>query len=131
MIVYIDPDTGYQAKCSLSSSVPEGVPYKEVPAHIRDEFNEAITGYDINDLPVFDVVKTDKIKTIAEGVRRISLLFPTIQSLDDINFFSELWKSIAPAARVATVEFQEVIDVYTAAKTAIANETSYDTIVWP
>jgi len=53
MITYKHPDTGYMCKCSLASSVPEGIPFKEVPSHERDEFNDAITDY-ADGLPVFD-----------------------------------------------------------------------------
>lgn len=62
MIVYKDPDTGYMCKCSLASSVPNGVPYKEVPSHERDEFNDAITNYDVDGNPVFDLDKAKAIK---------------------------------------------------------------------
>jgi len=62
MIVYKDPNTGYMCKCSLASSVPDGVPFKEVPSHERDEFNDAITDYDVEGKPVFDVEKAKLIK---------------------------------------------------------------------
>lgn len=63
MIIYTHPDTGYQCKCS-HVFIPEslGVPYREVPSHERDEFNDAITDYDVDGNPVFDLAKAKEIK---------------------------------------------------------------------
>jgi len=55
----------------------------------------------------------------ADGLARINALFPAIQSLDDIAFQAEFWLSIAPAARSPTVNFSKIINIYSAAKTAI------------
>ncbi len=55
-----------------------------------------------------------------EGLLRIKDVFPSLGTLDEVQFFAELWKSIAPAARKPTVDFQKSIDIYTAAKQAIA-----------
>ena len=56
-----------------------------------------------------------------DGLVRINLLFPAIDSLDEIAFYAEFWTSIAPAARAATVSFQRIINIYTAAKNAITS----------
>ncbi len=56
-----------------------------------------------------------------DGLARINAAFPAIKSLDEIAFYAEFWTSIAPAARAATAPFQKVINIYTAAKTAITS----------
>jgi hypothetical protein len=61
MITYKDPDTNYMCKCSLPSSVPSGISYREVPSHERDEFNEAISDYDAQGKPIFDLTKAKAI----------------------------------------------------------------------
>ena len=104
-------------------------PYWDVPAPADRKYRDSWTltaGVLTN-----DSVKLNKAKVIEEALIRINLIFPTIETLDDINFFAEFWKSIALAARNATVDFQSVIDIYTVAKTAIANETIFENVVWP
>lgn len=55
MIIYKDPDTGYL--CKAVNAIGITVPYREVPSHPRDEFNDAITDYDVDGNPVYDLVK--------------------------------------------------------------------------
>lgn len=55
-----------------------------------------------------------------EGLSRISAIFPAIGDLDELEFYSELWSSIKATAKQTTVNLQRVIDIYAAAKTAIA-----------
>lgn len=71
MIIYKHPDTGYMCKCSLASSVPDGISYREVPSHVQDEFNPAITDYDAKGVPVFDLNKAKAIK-VKEAQREAS-----------------------------------------------------------
>ena len=64
--------------------------------------------------------KSERIALIkADGLARISLIFPAITSVDEVAFFADMWLSIAPAARAATVNFQKVIDIYTAQKNGV------------
>ena len=72
--------------------------------------------------------RKDEIK--AAGLVLINVVFPALKDLDEIKFQAEFWKSIAPAARQATVDFQSAIDIYTIAKTAIANGTASADVVW-
>jgi hypothetical protein len=66
--------------------------------------------------------KAERIGLIkADGLTRINGLFSAITSLDEIAWYAEQWLSVAPAARAATTNFQKVIDIYTAAKTAITS----------
>lgn len=81
MITYQDPDTGYMCKCSKPSSVPEGVTWYEVPSHPKDEYNEAISGYDTagDGSPIFDQTKVDEInRKNAKAVRD--------QALEDLEY---------------------------------------------
>ncbi len=60
MIIYKDPDTGYMCKAINAIGITE--PYRIVPSHPRDEFNDAITDYDIQGQPVFDLNKAQAVK---------------------------------------------------------------------
>ena len=72
--------------------------------------------------------KIDKISEIkAEGLRRIQLIYPSIDSFDQLQFEKDKWQSIAPAARQATVDFQKVIDIYQVGVTAIGVVNGYST----
>ena len=64
------------------------------------------------------------------GLALINVVFPALNDLDEIKFQAEFWKSIAPAARKATADFQSAIDTYTTAKTAINNGTASADVVW-
>ena len=75
--------------------------------------------------PLEDYKTTKKDEVKAEGLNRINIQFPAIQSVDEIKFYAEFWQSIAPAARQATTDFQKVIDIYTAAIAAISTINSY------
>lgn len=66
-----------------------------------------------------------KIAVKAEGLRRIQLELPGIKDIDVLELTAEMWLSIAPAARSATVAFQKCIDIYAAAKNAIAVLNGY------
>ena len=68
-------------------------------------------------LPDYKANKNAAIK--AEGLRRINLLFPAITSIDQIDFYAELWTSIKSTSKAATVNFQKIIDIYSAAKSGI------------
>lgn len=65
--------------------------------------------------------KAERIALIkADGLERMNAVFPALESLDEIAFYAEFWQSIAPAARSSpTVPFKRIIDIYSAAKTAI------------
>lgn len=89
-------------------------------------------------------VKVDmrKAKVLAiktEGLARIHAIFPAIGDLDELEYQSELWASIKTTAKQTTVNLQRVIDIYIAAKTAIAavkNATTKAgilavTVTWP
>ncbi len=66
--------------------------------------------------------KAERIAAIkADGLVRMNAAFPAIATLDDVALLAEFWLSIAAAARAATVPFQKIITIYSAAKTAIAS----------
>lgn len=66
--------------------------------------------------------KAERITQIkADGLVRMHTVFPALQSLDEVSFYAEFWLSIAPAARSPTVAFKKIIDIYSAAKSAIAS----------
>ncbi|MBI1397051.1 MAG: hypothetical protein GC151_13830 [Betaproteobacteria bacterium] len=85
-------------------------------------------------------VKGERVAAIkADGLARMQAAFPAIRTLEDANLLGELWQSIAPAARKATAKWQYIVDVYTAAATAIASvraatsvaEVAAVTVNWP
>lgn len=94
-----------------------------------------INSYD--DLPDAKTAKIDTIK--AEALTRIAVLFPAITSVDEVTFYAEFWLSIKATSRAPTAPFQKVIDIYSAAKTAIASVNSATTksgveavvVAWP
>lgn len=85
----------------------------------------------------------DKIQGVkTEGLSRIQLLMPGITDFDTLELVREMWLSTAPAARSATATFQEIINIYQAAragviylKSAIDEDVaSYDIVTdpsWP
>lgn len=90
------------------------------------------------------ILKEAKDKKIAElKVERLSRIQAIMPAIDDdatLEMMSELWKSIAGAARAPTVEWQSMIDIWTAAKqaglaikamTILADVENYDTTVTP
>jgi len=63
----------------------------------------------------------DKIEELKlEGLRRIQLVFPSISDFDELDFATEQYLSIAPAARQPTADFQSAIDIRQSAKSAIS-----------
>ena len=94
--------------------------------------------YDSFELPSDKTSKVNEIKQYGAGL--INKVIPGLNNLDTINLMTELWLSIAPAARNATVNFQYAIDVRQAAKDAIivvnamsdsSSVNSYDVINTP
>jgi hypothetical protein len=76
-----------------------------------------IDGYD----PI-DFAKTEKRDEIkAEGLSRITDVFPAINDLDELKLEQERWLSIAPAARQPTTDYQKAINIYVAARNAITS----------
>jgi hypothetical protein len=55
-----------------------------------------------------------------EGMQRLKQIFPTINNIDELKLVAEQWLSIDPTARQPTADFKKAIDIYTAAKVAIA-----------
>ena len=91
------------------------------PAEEQTEFDAVLAG-----------IGDQKIKVIKEAMRRINLIFPAIKNLEDLELEAERWKSIAAAAKpTPTAQYQALIDTFTVAKDAIANQTPYDSVVWP
>jgi len=79
--------------------------------------NAFIAAYD----PLPDV-KADRVAAIkVDGLARINAIFPAITSVDEIAFYAEFWLSIKSTSRAPTANFQKVIDIYSAAKSAIEN----------
>ena len=100
-----------------------------------DEVQAIIASYDM--LPDEKSVKIASIKT--EGLRRINLLFPAIISTEEIEFYVEFWLSIKATSRSPTVNFQKIIDIFGAAKTAVQSVNAATTkagvaavtAIWP
>jgi len=67
-----------------------------------------------------DFVKSEKREEIkAEGLSRITSIFPALSDLDELKLEQDRWLSIAPAARQPTTDYQKAIDIYVAARNAI------------
>lgn len=63
--------------------------------------------------------KAAKIEELrAERLVRIQAVLPGVTSDDTLELMSEMWLSIAPAARQATATWQNAINIYTAGKQA-------------
>ena len=86
--------------------------------------------------------KADAIAGIkATALAKMQTIFPALADIDTVNLVAELWQSIASAARSPTANMTKVINVYTAAKSGIANVNAATTkadidaavaaIVWP
>lgn len=94
-----------------------------------------------NPLPDLRKKKVDELK--AEGLSRIQVIFPAVNNFDELDLIREQWLSIAPAARQATADFQRMIDIVQAGRSArqaiialntIAEIESYDVVnapSWP
>ncbi len=98
-----------------------------------------IDAYD--ELPDSKAIKKLELKN--EGLSRIQLLFPPISGFDELALVREQWLSMASAARSPTVNFQKMIDIYSAglsgisainALTTVTNVQNYDVVntpAWP
>lgn len=78
-------------------------------------------------LPDYKDAKIADIK--AEGLRRMQLVFPALNSVDEVKLIGELWQSIAPSARNPTANMTRVINTRQAAEAAIATVRGYTTAV--
>lgn len=76
-----------------------------------------------------EALRVQEIKEAA--LTRITVAFPAITTLEQLDFCAEFWKSIAVGSRAPTVDFQYVLDVYTTAKAAIVNGIQLGAVVWP
>lgn len=102
----------------------------------EQETIDAIAAYD--ELPAWQSQKTAEIK--AEGISRLAADFPFLANWETIEFMVELWQSLVPAAKSPTPKFQNVIDIYSAGKTAtvavnalasVADVQAYDATIDP
>ena len=78
-------------------------------------------------LPVHKEEKVVELKV--EGLLRINVIFPAIETWDKLELAREQWLSIIPAARDATVNWQSMIDIYQAGRDANAIINAYATIL--
>jgi hypothetical protein len=76
-------------------------------------------------LPDAKAAKVAAIK--AEALRRLQLIFPAINSADEVKLLGELWQSIAPAARTPTANLTKAINTYQVAAAAIVTVNGYTT----
>lgn len=119
-IVYTEK--GYKMHAALSAAGlgiydKNGVWIKADPSATDAAINAFISAYDT--LPD---VKADRVAAIkADGLVRINALFPAITSIDEIEFYAEFWQSIKATSKQATVNFQKIIDIYSAGKAAITS----------
>lgn len=105
------------------------------PAEWEAAVQQIINGYNV--LPDIRNACTMQIKV--EGLRRINLIFYAIDSLDELDYQSELWASIKATAKQTTSRMQAAIDTYAAAKGAINQINAAETktainavvVVWP
>jgi hypothetical protein len=64
----------------------------------------------------------------AEALTRITAVLPTIADFNTLDLVKEIILSIAPAARQLTADLQSVVNIYTAAKTAIGSVLAAGTV---
>lgn len=98
-----------------------------------------IDSYDA--LPYAKKLKVDELKT--EGLSRVQGVFPAIGDFDELDLIRETYLSIVPAARSATTDFQNMINIVQAGKaaatdinalTTVAEVEAYDVVntpAWP
>lgn len=70
-------------------------------------------------------LKREELK--AKALSQIQLVFPAINDIDELKLVREQWLSTAPAARQATTDFQQMIDIYQAAVKAISSINALNT----
>ena len=64
-------------------------------------------------------VKNEKLSELkSEGMARIAAVLPGIKDWDALELERERWLSVLPSARQATAQYQKVIDIYQAGRTA-------------
>ncbi len=93
--------------------------------------------------PLADEKTVKKLELKNEGLSRIQLLFPSISDFDELALVREQWLSMTSASRSPTVEFQKMIDIYSAglsgisainALTTVTDVQNYDVVntpAWP
>ena len=74
-----------------------------------------INAYDVR----VDMRKAKILEIKTEGLSRINAVFPAIDSIDELEYQSELWASIKTPAKETSVKMESVINIYAAARTAI------------
>lgn len=133
---------------SLNVTLTDGssmfVPWPSQTWHNETIQNWLILGNSIADAfttqELNDQAKAEKIQELKqEGLTRIQSTMPAISSFDMLELVREMWLSTAPAARAATVDFQQIIDIYQAARDGVvylnsataAQITSYDVSTSP
>lgn len=75
-----------------------------------------IDGYD--PLPYARTVAIQQVKD--DGLAKLTTIWPTVDSLDKLKPYADLWTSIAPAARQPNADMTSIIAIYSAAQTAIS-----------
>lgn len=82
----------------------------------------------------------EKIEAVKlEGLTRIQVVMPAINSFDTLELIRELWLSIDAGSRSATPTLQSVIDIYQAGRDAViflkaanaATVDAYDAVTGP
>ena len=69
---------------------------------------------------ISDRLRAERIQEVKdEGLSRIQAVMPAINRFDTLELIRELWASITPAARSATVDLQSMIDIYQAGRNAV------------
>lgn len=63
-----------------------------------------------------------------DGIVRIHVRFPALDSFDALQLAREMYLSVAPAARQPTTDWQWLIDTYQAGQTALNQVTAAATI---
>jgi len=109
-VISIVEDAGHSVKGVTTDGVFSWVSTDDTAVQL------IIDAYDAN--PEAQKDKIEELKL--EGLRRIQLIFPSISDFDELDFATEQYLSIAPAARQPTTNFQSAIDIRQAAKSAIS-----------
>lgn len=76
-------------------------------------------------LPDYKAIKIEELKI--EGLSRIQVALPAIQTFDDLQLVKEQFLSIKAASRSATTAMQAIIDLYTAGVAGISAINSLTT----
>lgn len=106
---------------------PDGNQYEITDRTYPFNGSVGVETFAIAERPIADIQRYKIGVLKQEGLTRVQVVIPAIDTLDALGLAKEQWLSVAPAARNPTDKFQRVIDIYQVALSAIAAIKSLST----